>query len=348
MTPTVDVSAVSKFRLSIRVDDWPLNEPFIITGHRFEVSSIIMVTITDGVHAGRGEASGVYYRGETPDRLISMIEEVRLRIEAGITRDELQGILPPGGARNALDCALWDLEAARSGEPVWSLAGLPGSHPLLTTWTIGAASPERMAARAREYQAIRALKLKLLGDGADGERVRAVRRERPDVWIGVDANQGFTPDTLDAVWPTLLECGVKLIEQPFPIGKDAWLSTRERTIPFAADESLQSLADLDRVGELYDVINIKLDKCGGLTEAFAVARQARDMGLKVMVGNMTGTSLGMAPALVLGQLCEVVDLDGPIFLSRDYVPGVHYADGRIGIRQSFWGRVTTTAEGPSN
>lgn len=347
MTATSANIVTPQFRLEVGLDHWPLKQPFTITGHKFDMSSIIVATIIDGAFVGRGEASGIYYKDDTPEQMMSMIEEVRGQIEAGITRDELQRLLPPCGARNALDCALWDLEASRSAEPAWSLAGLSGLRPLLTTWTIGAASAEIMAATAKSYIGARAIKLKLLGDGQDVERIRAVRNQRPDVWLGVDANQGFTPETLDAVWPTLLDCNIELVEQPFPIGSDDLLRTRERTIPFAADESLQTLADVERIAALYDVINIKLDKCGGLTEGLAIARKSREMGLKVMIGNMTGTSLGMAPALVVGQLCDIVDLDGPIFLSRDHVPGVHYADGRIGIRESFWGRLTT-AEYPAD
>lgn len=333
-----------KFRLNITVTHWPLKEPFYITGHRFDLSSTLETTLHNGTQSGKGEASGVYYRGETAEQLSRAVEAMRSTVENGITRAELQHVMPPGGARNALDCALWDLEAAESGRPVWSLAGMTRIRPLMTTWTIGAATPEKMAATAREYQGARAIKLKLLGDGVDADRVRAVRRERPEVWLGVDANQGFTPDTLDAVWSTLLACKVKLVEQPFPVGRDEWLAARQRSIPFGADESLQSLADLDRIAELYDVVNIKLDKCGGLTEGLEIARQSRARGLQVMVGNMTGTSLGMAPAFVLGQLCDVVDLDGPIFLARDHVPGVHYRDGYIEIPTPFWGLIATSTD----
>ncbi len=344
MTSSTGTSGALPLQIKIDVEQWPLKEPFYITGHRFDVSSTVVVTISDGYRVGRGEGSGVYYKGETPSRMTAMIDGVRMRITTGIDRRELLDILPPGGARNAIDCALWDLEAAQRREPVWALAGLPGIRPLLTTWTIGAAAPAKMADTARGYWGCRAIKLKLLGDGLDGERVLAVRRERPDVWLGVDANQGFTPETLRAVWETLLACDVKLVEQPFPLERDDWMKSVDRTIPFGADESLQSFADLERIAGLYEVINIKLDKCGGLTGGLAIAHQARAMGLQVMVGNMTGTSLGMAPALVLGQLCDIVDLDGPIFLARDHVPGVQYSDGHIGIDREFWGRVTTSLD----
>jgi L-alanine-DL-glutamate epimerase-like enolase superfamily enzyme len=211
----------------------------------------------------------------------------------------------------------------------------------LTTCTVGADEPDAMAERALDYQGALAIKLKLIGDGRDGDRVSAVRAVRPDVFLAVDANQGFTPDSLDALWPTLLACRVELVEQPYPIGQDALLDGYDRPIPIAADESVQSLADLDGLKGRFDVVNLKLDKSGGLTEGLRMARRAKDLGLKVMVGNMTGTSLAMAPAFVLGQLCDVIDLDGPLLLSEDRSPGVVYADGRIGIPKAFWGGVVS-------
>jgi L-alanine-DL-glutamate epimerase-like enolase superfamily enzyme len=198
-----------------------------------------------------------------------------------------------------------------------------------------------MAQRALDYVGARAIKLKLLGDGRDVERVSAVRAVCPEVLLAVDANQGFTAKGLDALWPTLLACRVGLVEQPYPIGQEALLDGRDRPIPIAADESVQSLAELDGLKGRFDVVNIKLDKCGGLTEGLRMARRAKTLGLKVMVGNMTGTSLAMAPAFVLGQLCDVVDLDGPMLLSEDRRPGVAYTDGRIGIPKAFWGGVVS-------
>ena len=183
----------------------------------------------------------------------------------------------------------------------------------------------------------RALKLKLLGDGADGERVRAVRAERPDVWMGVDANQGFTPDTYHALLPALLEARVELVEQPFRVERDCDLDHLGSPIPIAADESVQDRADLEQLIGRVDVINIKLDKCGGLTEALALAFAARRAGMKVMVGNMVGTSLSVAPSFVLGQLCDFVDLDGPIFLARDRSPAVTYTDGFVDCPDELWG-----------
>jgi L-alanine-DL-glutamate epimerase-like enolase superfamily enzyme len=327
-------------RLTVAVESWPLKWPFFITGHVFHASEIVVATLSDGEHVGRGEAAGVYYHGDTPKTLAAGIEAVRREVEAGITRDELARLLPPGGVRNALDSALWDLEASRAGRSVLDLAGVCPAHPLLTTCTVSAGEPDAMAASAKSYLGARAIKLKLLGDGRDGARVSAVRAACANVYLAVDANQGFTPVTLDAVWPTFVDCRVDLVEQPFPIGLDHLLDGRARSIPIAADESAQSLADIAGLRGRYDVVNIKLDKSGGLTEGLAMAREAKRLGMKVMVGNMTGTSLAMAPAFVLGQLCDVVDLDGPMFLSKDRDPGVVYEDGYIGIPRAFWGGVT--------
>jgi len=328
-----------RLKLEVSIEDWPLVWPFQITGHVFTSSEIVVATISDGALSGRGEAAGVYYHGDTPARLAASLEALRPEIEAGLTRERLAELLPAGGARNALDCALWDLEAQKSGRPVWALAGLEPPRPLLTTCTVGADEPETMAQKALGYKGAGAIKLKLIGDGRDGDRVSAVRAVCPDVFLVVDANQGFTPESLFALWPLLLECRVELVEQPFRIGQEALLDGFDRPIPIAADESVQSLAELDGLKGRFDVVNIKLDKSGGLTEGLRMARRAKELGLKVMVGNMTGTSLAMAPAFVLGQLCDVVDLDGPMFLSQDRSPGVVYTDGRIGIPKAFWGGV---------
>jgi L-alanine-DL-glutamate epimerase-like enolase superfamily enzyme len=269
--------------------------------------------------------------------MAAQIAEVRDRLAAGIDRNALHSIMPAGGARNALDCALWDLEAKRSGRHVWQLAELSPPRPLLTTYTLGADDPIKMADAARRYAQARALKLKLTGDDADAERVRAVRAARSDVWMGVDANQGFTLQSLQRLMPTLLEAQVRLIEQPFPVGQESQLDVMKSPIPIAADESLQTLEDLPGLAARFDAVNIKLDKCGGLTEALAIARRAHALNLQVMVGNMIGTSLAMAPAFVLGQLCDLVDLDGPISLATDRAPAASYEDGRIWCPPQVWG-----------
>jgi len=259
----------------------------------------------------------------------------------------LQSALRPGGARNAIDCALWELEAGLTGRPVWQLAGLPQPRALLTTYTIGAETPDSMAASAHAFSAARAIKLKLTGESADAGRVLAVREARPDVWLGVDANQGFSRRYFDALLPVLVEARVALIEQPFPVGEESGLRKGQTAIPIAADESVQSLADIAGSAERFDVINIKLDKCGGLTEALAMAACARRLGLGVMVGNMVGTSLAMAPSFILGQLCEIVDLDGPVLLRNDRPQAAAYDNGCIFCSEEVWGGATRRRAAPA-
>jgi L-alanine-DL-glutamate epimerase-like enolase superfamily enzyme len=237
-----------------------------------------------------------------------------------------------------LDCALWELEALQAGCAVWQLAEVPPPIPLRTTMTLGADSPAVMAAGATALADARALKLKLTGETvADMERVRAVRDARPDAWIGVDANQGYEPDTLEALIGTLVECRISLLEQPFPRGREDWMDGLKLPIQTAADESCQDLEELETLPGRFDVVNIKLDKCGGLTEGLLMARRARALGLGIMVGNMVGTSLAMAPAYVLGQLCQIVDLDGPIFLTADRAETVSYRNGDIFCSADVWG-----------
>jgi len=249
-------------------------------------------------------------------------------------------LLPAGGARNALDLALWDLESACTGTPAWQLAGLGPTRPLLTTFTVGADEPGVMAERAAAYTHARALKLKLTGDPAlDAARVRAVRLRLPQAWIGVDANQGYDAASLPALLPALVDAKVSLLEQPCARGREADLDAVARVLPVAADESILDLAELEALHHRFDVINIKLDKCGGLTEGLLMARRARALGKQVMVGNMAGSSLAMAPAFVLGQLCDVVDLDGPLFLAEDRVPSVRYQDGHVDCPPGIWGRL---------
>jgi L-Ala-D/L-Glu epimerase len=325
-------------RLGIAIEKLRLSAPFRISGFVFEEQEVVVVSLDDGVHRGRGEASGVYYLGDTAQGMVAAIEAVRGAIEAGIDRTALQGLLPPGGARNAVDCALWELEAQRRRLPVWKVAGLPAVKPLLTTFTLGADDPAVMAAGARKYHQARCLKLKLTGElDLDIARVQAVRAARPGVWMGVDANQGYRIDALDSLVSALIPAEVALLEQPLKRGREADLDGFRSRIPIAADESALSFADLAGLVGRFDVVNIKLDKCGGLTEGLAMAYEARRLGLKVMVGNMVGTSLAMAPAFVVGQLCDVVDLDGPIFLARDRTPSMTYADGAAWCGDDVWG-----------
>jgi L-Ala-D/L-Glu epimerase / N-acetyl-D-glutamate racemase len=324
--------------LQIALEEWPLSAPLRITGYTFTSLTVVVVTLFDAVHFGRGEAAGVFYLGDTPSSLVGQIEAVREKLEAGVTREELRTLLPPGGALNAVDCALWELESKRARTPVWALAGLRAPAPLLTTYTLGADTPEVMAEGATvRYRDARALKLKLLGDPHDAARVRAVRAARPDVWLGVDANQGLTRASLTDLLPSLIEARVALIEQPCKRGAEHELDDLNSPIPLAADESVQSLGEIPALVGRFQVMNIKLDKCGGLTEALLMAEEGSRRGLGIMVGNMGGTALAMAPALLVGQHCEVVDLDGPLFLKRDRVPPVVYDQGYISAPDDLWG-----------
>jgi L-Ala-D/L-Glu epimerase len=328
----------TRLSLEVVLERLPLKAPFRISGYTFTDVPVVLVTLRDGVHEGRGEAAGVYYLHDAPEDMAAAIEAQRELIERGVTREELQELLPIGGARNALDCALWELDARRAGKPVWQLAGLERVTPLVTTFTLGADDPATMVANARACFGARALKLKLSGDLAvDVERVRAVREARPDVWLGVDANQGFTLDTLATLLPVLTAARVSLLEQPLARGREQDLEGFDCPIPIAADESVQGVSDVEGLLGRFDVVNIKLDKCGGLTEALAMAREAKRLGLETMVGNMVGSSLAMAPAFVCGQLCDVVDLDGPTFLSRDRAPAVSYNAGSVWCPDEVWG-----------
>jgi L-Ala-D/L-Glu epimerase len=327
-----------RLKLRIDVEKLRLAAPFHISGFVFEEQDAVVATLDDGAHQGRGEACGVYYLNDTAQTMTAAIEAVRAPIEAGVDRAALQQLLPAGGARNAVDCALWELDARRSATPVWKLAGVPAPRPLVTTFTLGADSPKNMAAGALGYAQARSLKLKLTGDlELDIARVAAVRAVRPECWIGVDANQGYDIAALDALIGALAAHRISLLEQPLKRGRESDLAGYVSTIPIAADESALSLADLPGLVGRFQMVNIKLDKCGGLTEGLAMAREARRLGLQVMVGNMVGSSLAMAPAFVLGQLCDVVDLDGPTFLAQDRTPGLRYHEGTAWSDDRIWG-----------
>jgi L-Ala-D/L-Glu epimerase len=335
-----------RFSLHAQIEKWRMAAPLRICGYTFTAAEVIVVSVSDGTFIGRGEAAGVFYRGDLPPKMIAQIELVRPRVESGITREELRELLPPGGARNAIDCALWDLESQQTGRPVWELAGLARPKPLLTTYTLGAGSPQAMArgATTGKFGEARALKLKLLADGLDAERVREVRAARPDIWIGVDANQGLSPRSFAELLPSLIDSGVQLIEQPFQAEADFQIDAIDSPIPLAADESVQSLPDIAALAGRFNVVNIKLDKCGGLTEAFMMVREGQRLGLRIMVGNMGGTSLAMAPAILVGQQCDIVDLDGPLFLQSDREPPVVYEEGKILPSAGPWGLMSAPRE----
>jgi L-alanine-DL-glutamate epimerase-like enolase superfamily enzyme len=313
-------------------------EPFRITNYVFEAMPSIIARIGEGESVGRGEAAGVYYLGDDQQHMLDTVEQVRGEIERGINREELQFLLPACGARNALDCALWELESLAAATPVWQLAGISRPKPLVTTFTLPADDPAVVAVKVKRLSFAKAIKLKLDGVAdVDRERMRVVREARPDAWLGVDANQGFVPETLDQLAEAARAFSVSLIEQPLPRGQEAELENWRPGIPVAADESILDLAELRERARYFDVINIKLDKCGGLTEALKMERAARMFGKQVMVGNMGGSTLAMAPGFVLGQLCDVVDLDGPYGLADDPLAEQIYEDGSIFVPEALWG-----------
>ena len=333
-----------RMSLEVATETLRLAEPFHISGYVFETVDVLVATLDDGGHIGRGEASGVYYLGDDIPHAVVAIEAAREAIEAGASRNELREIMPPGGARNAVDCALWELESARAGRPVWELAGLPAPKPVLTTFTLGAGTPEEMANKAKSYTQARSIKIKLTGElELDIERVRAIRAARPDAWLGVDGNQGFVLNQLDDLIRALNDEGVALVEQPLARGRESDLEGYKSLIPIAGDESLLSLGDVLGAKGRFDVVNIKLDKCGGLTEGLLMAAEARKLGLGVMVGTMVGTSLATAPAFLLGQICDLVDLDGPTFLTTDRQPGAHYENGELWVGPEVWGAAGVSA-----
>ena len=333
---------MSRLKFDVAVETLRLAEPFRISGFCFETAEVVYVTLDDGQYRGRGEAAGVYYMQDDLAHMTQALQQARPEIEAGPTRQQLRGILPPGGARAAVDAALWELEARRAGTTAWRLAGLTTVHPVRTTLTVSADTVEAMTARALKYAHAKAIKVKLTGElDLDLARVRSIRAARPDVWMGVDANQGYTLSALPTLIRGLCEQRVLLLEQPLPRGRESDLQDFDSLIPIAADESVLSLAELPRAVGRFDVVNIKLDKCGGLTEGLMMAEEARRLGLEVMVGTMIGTSLATAPAFILAQQCSIVDLDGPTFLASDRPDAVCYANGRIDAGTTSWGLLAT-------
>lgn len=329
---------MAKISLHAETETLRLAEPFRISGYVFETWDVVVVTLREGPHVGRGEGGGAYFLGDDAASMMAAIAAAQSVIEAGCSREDLRAVMPAGGGRNAVDCAMWELEAAKKGVPVWQLAGLAPPKPLRTTFTVGADTPDAMATKARGYKGARSIKMKLTGEvDLDLARVASVRAALPDVWLGVDGNQGFAIGDLDRLAAGLKTLGVALLEQPLPRGSEHDLDRFASPLSIAGDESLLTLADVAGAVGRFNVVNIKLDKCGGLTEGLAMAAEARRLGLGVMVGCMVGTSLAMAPAFVLGQTCDVVDLDGPTFLAGDRAPSVIYSDGTIWAGAEVWG-----------
>ncbi|AVO39683.1 N-acetyl-D-Glu racemase DgcA [Pukyongiella litopenaei] len=299
-------------QVEIRRDVFPLAQVFTISrGSRTE-AQVLTVTLRDGDVAGRGECVPYARYGET----LGSVEAQIAGLPGAFDRDMLQGLLPPGAARNAVDCALWDLEAKRAGRRVWDLAGLPAPGPEITAYTLSLDTPEAMRASAAKNAHRPLLKIKL-GTPDDMARLEAVRAGAPAARIIVDANEGWSADVYADLAPHLLRLGVALVEQPLPAGEDDALIGLERPVPVCADESCHDRASLPGLKGKYDVVNIKLDKTGGLTEALALRDAARAQGYDIMVGCMVGSSLAMAPAVIVAQGARVTDLDGPLLLARD-------------------------------
>jgi L-alanine-DL-glutamate epimerase-like enolase superfamily enzyme len=294
------------------------------------------VTVTDGRRSGRGEAVPIKRYSQSVASVLAQIESIKG--ERNLDRHRLQELLPAGAARNALDCALWDLEAKISGKHVWELANVPMVPEVETSFTISLDTPALMATAAKASAATPILKLKLGGDDVDLARVEAVREAAPAARLLIDANESWSPPHYQKIILALKRLGVELIEQPFAADADEVLETLEHPIPICADESCHTSADLARLRDRYEVVNVKLDKTGGLTEALVLSERARESGFKLLIGCMVGTSLSMAPARILASTADYVDLDGPLLLARDRDHGLAYQHGKIGIpSRGLWG-----------
>ena len=315
-------------RLSVARRAWPLAQAFATSRGSKTVAEVVVAEVYDGEFRGRGECVPYPRYGESADSVVAALEAMKGAVFSGLDRHELQHAMPPGAARNALDCAFWQLDAQRDNRRVADIAGAGPLKPVVTAYTLSLDTPEAMAEAAAAQRHRPILKLKLGGDG-DVERVAAVRDAAPQSRLIVDVNEGWRGRHLHDVMPALAEFGVELIEQPLPAADDDALAGMPRPIPVCADESCHTRADLDRLAGKYDAVNIKLDKAGGLTEALALAEAATADGLQVMVGCMVGTSLAIAPALLLAQRAQWVDLDAPLLLAADRVPGLRYEGSTV-------------------
>jgi L-alanine-DL-glutamate epimerase-like enolase superfamily enzyme len=325
--------------LTVRRTAWPLRQAFTISRGSRTAAETLVAEIRDGEALGRGECVPYRRYGESLETVEAQIEETRAAIEAGIDRAALQDALPAGAARNALDCALWDLEAKATGTPVWRLAGLAEPGPVVTCYTISLDTEDKMAADAAEAAArgLPMLKLKLTGAGDIG-RVRAVRAAAPGARLVVDANEAWQPEEVVSFTPVFRELGVEMIEQPLPAGADDGLDAVGSAVPLCADESCHDRSSLPALAGKYALVNIKLDKTGGLTEALALRAAAEAAGFAIMVGCMMGSSLAMAPALLVAQGAQVVDLDGPLWLAEDAQPAMRVDGGRLfPAERALWG-----------
>jgi len=323
-------------QIEAREETWALRNVFRISRGERSESRVVVVTLNDEEYVGCGESVPIRRYNQTSESVLAQIESVKR--EKSLDRQSLQNLLPPGAARNAIDCALWDLEAKRSGKRVWELANVEMKNEVQSSFTISLDSPERMAVAAGSARELPILKLKLGGDDLDLARVEAVRKAAPNVQLLVDANEAWSPEHYRNSAPKLKTLGVELLEQPFPANSDQILETLEHPVPVCADESCHTTADLPQLKNRYEMINVKLDKTGGLTEALRLCARARENGFKILVGCMVGTSLSMAPARVLASATDYVDLDGPLLLARDRDHGLTYRNGKIDLPSpDLWG-----------
>jgi L-alanine-DL-glutamate epimerase-like enolase superfamily enzyme len=313
--------------LSVRIERWPIAGAFTISRGAKTEAVVVVAELSDGTHRGRGESVPYARYGETPDGIVAAIEAMRPALGRGLDRAALQTAMPPGAARNALDCALWDVNAKQTGRRAHELAGILAPAPLVTAYTISLGSPAAMAGAAEKASGRALLKVKL-GGVDDPARIAAVRRAAPKAELIVDANEGWDAGNLTQNLTACARAGVTLVEQPLPAGGDDPLSRIQRPIPVCADESVHARASLAALAGKYDAVNIKLDKTGGLTEALAMAEEAQRQGFAIMVGCMVATSLSMAPAMLVAQRARVVDLDGALLLAKDHPDGLRY-DGSL-------------------
>ncbi len=313
--------------LTVRSESWPLRGTFRISRGSRTTAEVVVVELAEDGAVGRGECVPYPRYGESPDTVVAVVEGFRRHLEDGLDRAALLDLMPPGAARNAVDCALWDLEAKRAGKRVWDLAKLPEPEAVPTAYTLSLDTPTRMALMAKRNADRPLLKVKM-GGPADLSCIAAVRTNTPQARLIVDANEGWTAAQYRALAPELKELGVEMIEQPLPAGDDEGLAGIARPVPVCADESCHTTDSLAALAGKYDMVNIKLDKTGGLTEALRLKAEAERQGFAVMVGCMVGTSLAMAPATLVAQGAEVVDLDGPLLLAEDRRPGLRY-DGSL-------------------
>ncbi len=324
------------YKIELREKNWPLRKPFKISRTVHHDAETVLCTISDGTHIGRGEAAGVSYRGESVATIIAQIESVRADIANGISRQELQTLLPPGGARNVIDCALWDLDAKRQDKTIWQLLGWKPKK-VTTVYTVGIGDAASMQKDAADHSDCPIIKVKV-GIGDPLEQIRAIRAGAPGAAIVVDANQAWSVADLERYAEPLQALGVEMIEQPMAAEADEALRDYVAPLPLCADESCATSVDLERLQGLYSMVNIKLDKTGGLTEALELVEKAERMGFELMVGNMLGSSLAMAPAFVIAQRCRYVDIDGPLLQAKDCEHAMHYERGIVDVfSPELWG-----------